>query len=304
MWRKMPPGPTSRPDVAAPVIEAEALPAQRAGAETAAAEVEVPAAESGKAEGHRRAHGAGRAGEAAIPVAAVAKAMDEVVPVPVPGDGGEPGEMAGTDALKAPEPAAPRQAARSPEQAAPAAGTAGTPGVGAAAPAADALALAPVSGTAAAASAAPEAGLMRGEAANAAPAPQAAAVVGQVVVALGKAHEPKIEIRLDPPELGRVHIHLTPTEGGVQAVVAADRPETHDLLRRHADLLARELAEAGYSGVDLQFAAGGDTGTRQEARGALAAFEEVASVVAPLAGPVTAPVQAARLVAGGLDIRL
>lgn len=134
---------------------------------------------------------------------------------------------------------------------------------------------------------------------------QAAAVVGQVAVALGKAHEPKIEIRLDPPELGRVHIHLTPTDtGGVQAVVAADRPETQDLLRRHADLLARELADAGYQGVNLQFAAGGDAGARQQSAEAPAGTE-VASILAPLAvAAATAMVQPARLVTGGLDIRL
>ncbi len=90
------------------------------------------------------------------------------------------------------------------------------------------------------------------------------AVVGQLAFAVGQTHDRRVEIRLDPPELGRVQIHLKPIDGGVQAVVLADRPETQDLLRRHADQLARELGEAGYGSVSLDFAAGGDTEPHRE----------------------------------------
>ena len=89
-------------------------------------------------------------------------------------------------------------------------------------------------------------------------APQPQAVIGQVAVAISKASDRKVEIRLDPPELGRVQIHLTPIDGGVQAVVMAQRPETQDLLRRHAEMLAHELGAAGYGNVSLDFAAGGE----------------------------------------------
>ncbi len=74
----------------------------------------------------------------------------------------------------------------------------------------------------------------------------------------------RVEIRLDPPELGRVHIHLTTTDGGVQAVVVAQRPETHEFLRRHADVLAQELSAAGYGDVSLDFATGGEAATRDD----------------------------------------
>ena len=94
-------------------------------------------------------------------------------------------------------------------------------------------------------------------------APQA--VMAQLAVAIGKASDRRVEIRLDPPELGRVQIHLTPVDGGMQAMVLSDRPETHDLLRRHAEVLARELDAAGYDSVSLDFAAG------HEARAATAA---------------------------------
>ena len=86
-------------------------------------------------------------------------------------------------------------------------------------------------------------------------------------MAIGRTSDDRVEIRLDPPELGRVQIHLTRLDGGVQAVVLADRPETQDLLRRHAEALARELGQAGYDTVSLDFAAGA-RGPRRTRRGA------------------------------------
>jgi hypothetical protein len=129
--------------------------------------------------------------------------------------------------------------------------------------------------------------------------PPPPAVVGQIVVAVAGAEQGSVEIRLDPPELGRVQIHLAPTEGGLQATVLADRPETGDLLRRHAAQLARELGDAGYGEVTLDFAAGGHA-ARDEApppptwTAPLAAVEPAA----PLAP--TAPPRGA----GPLDVRL
>jgi flagellar hook-length control protein FliK len=94
--------------------------------------------------------------------------------------------------------------------------------------------------------------------------PQATAAVpiesiAVTIAARAHAGSSRFEIRLDPPELGRVQIHLTPIDGGVQAMVLADRPETQDLLRRHAEALARELGAAGYGDVQLDFAAGHST---------------------------------------------
>lgn len=83
-------------------------------------------------------------------------------------------------------------------------------------------------------------------------------VTQQITLAVSTATNGTVEIRLDPPELGRVHIHLTPTEqGGVVATVLAERPETHDFLRRHAETLTRDLNAAGYGSVSLEFSTGG-----------------------------------------------
>ncbi|MBP7003066.1 flagellar hook-length control protein FliK [Amaricoccus sp.] len=136
-------------------------------------------------------------------------------------------------------------------------------------------------------------------------APHAAAsprdVAGQITLGVAQAREGQVEIRLDPPELGRVQIRLHATEtGGLQAVVLADRPETQDFLRRHAETLVRDLTEAGYAEVSLEFAAGGDAPERDrppEAAVALAYGQE------PAAGAPAAPARSAAT-AAGLDIRL
>ena len=132
---------------------------------------------------------------------------------------------------------------------------------------------------------------------------QAQAIAGQITLAVGTTRDRRVEIRLDPPELGRVQIQLTPTDGGLQAVVLAERPETQDLLRRHAEVLARDLGDAGYGEVSLDFAAGGQTETREqetraEARPAFGASERPAT-----AADAPAPARR-RPAAGGLDIRL
>jgi flagellar hook-length control protein FliK len=138
--------------------------------------------------------------------------------------------------------------------------------------------------------------------ASAAVAPAGAeprAVVAQVAVAMGKSSEGNVEIRLDPPELGRVQILLQPADGGVQAVVLAQRPETQDLLRRHAELLAQELGAAGFGSVSLDFGGGAPSADRDDRPPA--AWH--AAAFAPVAVEVQ-PARASRSLAGGLDIRL
>ncbi|MEM9169263.1 MAG: flagellar hook-length control protein FliK [Pseudomonadota bacterium] len=67
-----------------------------------------------------------------------------------------------------------------------------------------------------------------------------------------------VEVRLDPPELGKVRINLMlDRTDAVTAVVTAERGDTLDLLRRHADELVKELMRGGYASVDLDFQSGG-----------------------------------------------
>ena len=69
----------------------------------------------------------------------------------------------------------------------------------------------------------------------------------------GKNH---FEIRLDPPELGRIEVRLdVDRDGNVTSRMIADRSDTLDLLRRDASGLERALQDAGLKTADnsLQF---------------------------------------------------
>ncbi|MGP1256268.1 MAG: flagellar hook-length control protein FliK [Kiloniellales bacterium] len=94
-------------------------------------------------------------------------------------------------------------------------------------------------------------------AAQAARLPQPA--VDQVAVRIQKAAaagQDRIQIKLNPAELGRVDVKLDfQADGGVRAVVSVERPETFDLLQRDARSLERALHDAGFKGgqTDLSF---------------------------------------------------
>ncbi len=69
----------------------------------------------------------------------------------------------------------------------------------------------------------------------------------------GKNH---FEIRLDPPELGRIEVRLTvDRDGNTTTRLIADRADTLDLLRRDASELERALQDSGLKTADngLQF---------------------------------------------------
>jgi flagellar hook-length control protein FliK len=63
-----------------------------------------------------------------------------------------------------------------------------------------------------------------------------------------------VDLLLNPAELGRVRISLSPGEAGMTVQILADRPETLDLIRRHIDLLAQDFQSLGYEATDFAFA--------------------------------------------------
>jgi flagellar hook-length control protein FliK len=66
------------------------------------------------------------------------------------------------------------------------------------------------------------------------------------VVAKVKEGDRQFDIRLDPPELGRVDVQLSVTrDGQAQAHVMADKPQTLDALQRDQQTLHRALKDAG-----------------------------------------------------------
>ncbi|MEO0388857.1 MAG: flagellar hook-length control protein FliK [Pseudomonadota bacterium] len=109
-----------------------------------------------------------------------------------------------------------------------------------------------------------------------------------------------VEIRLDPPELGRVRIGFSGLDGALTGTITAERPEIEALLRRHADALERTLADAGFSGVTLNFGRtphGGGEGGFSAAEAAFQPEGDPAVVLAEVPGGTLAG-------ASGLDIRL
>jgi flagellar hook-length control protein FliK len=83
---------------------------------------------------------------------------------------------------------------------------------------------------------------------HAAVAPEAVplAAVPIAIVTRAEAGERKFEIRLDPPDLGRIDVQLNvDSNGRATSHLVVDRADTLDLLRRDAPVLERALQSAG-----------------------------------------------------------
>lgn len=66
-----------------------------------------------------------------------------------------------------------------------------------------------------------------------------------------------VELALAPEELGRLTISLQQEGDFVRVSMMAERPETLDLLRRHAGDLLADLRQSGFSGASFSFGQGG-----------------------------------------------
>ena len=109
-----------------------------------------------------------------------------------------------------------------------------------------------------------------------------------------------VELTLNPAELGRVRISMAPGDGTIIVTVLAERGETLDLMRRHADMLAQEFHELGYDAAEFEFGqrnTGADPET-DERSPALATAIEAASQPAPH------PLSSVSLSSDRVDIRL
>ncbi|WP_168193216.1 flagellar hook-length control protein FliK [Rhodophyticola sp. CCM32] len=107
------------------------------------------------------------------------------------------------------------------------------------------------------------------------------------------------EIALDPPELGRVRMVFNQIDGVMALSITADRPETLDLMRRHADLLAQEFFRAGLGDTAFSFQQREDN----PASGSPTTGEQGTKTPAPEdPAPVTGPGHSTH--DGALDLRL
>ncbi|MEM9147090.1 MAG: flagellar hook-length control protein FliK [Pseudomonadota bacterium] len=125
------------------------------------------------------------------------------------------------------------------------------------------------------------------------------ALVPQIASAIAAQQAPgRIDVQLDPPELGRIEITLDIADSGLRATLSAERAGTGDMIRRHAELMLQQLQDAGFSDVDLRF---GDS--QRDARDD-SERPEFRGQTADGATAETAPVRVATATETGLDLRL
>jgi len=115
----------------------------------------------------------------------------------------------------------------------------------------------------------------------------------------------RFEIRLDPPEMGRIDIRMeVRRDGHVMAHLTVEKPETLELLQRDARALQQALNNAGLDADEnsLNFSLH-DQNADEDRRNAAGSEPDSAGV--DDADPATAPVYNVNLSAtGGIDIRV
>ncbi|MFV0244269.1 MAG: flagellar hook-length control protein FliK [Qingshengfaniella sp.] len=89
------------------------------------------------------------------------------------------------------------------------------------------------------------------------PADFARVVMPQLVEHVRPGGPREIEMSLNPAELGRIRMSIAMRDDGVTISVISERPETQDLLRRHAAMLEQEFQSLGYTDVNVGFANSG-----------------------------------------------
>jgi flagellar hook-length control protein FliK len=89
------------------------------------------------------------------------------------------------------------------------------------------------------------------------------------IAAQAKAGNNRFEIRLDPPELGRIDVRLdVDQDGNVKSRLVIERSDTYDLLRKDSSTLERALQQAGLKTSDngLEFTLRDQGSAQREAR--------------------------------------
>jgi hypothetical protein len=122
----------------------------------------------------------------------------------------------------------------------------------------------------------------------------------QIAEAMRAAPGNRVDLTLMPEELGRVTISFQTEGDALRVHLMADRPETLDLLRRHAPELAADLRAQGYDTTSFSFGRSGHPPSAYAAPvGATEADLPAAADPAP-----TAPRPLPADVIGTLDLRL
>ena len=79
-------------------------------------------------------------------------------------------------------------------------------------------------------------------------------VADRLALSVGVMESGRVEVRLDPPELGSVVMEFSSEDGPLHAVIRVEREETLQLMKRHTEVLLAQLAAAGHDSATLEFA--------------------------------------------------
>ena len=142
---------------------------------------------------------------------------------------------------------------------------------------------------------------------NAAHRPEAPRMIAaQLAEAFAAKGEQKVEVSLNPQELGHVRMRVIAAESGITMVIHTERPETGDLMRRHIHELAEEFRRMGYEDVSFEFS-GGEAGSGQpgqDSDGGSALARSADAAGAGTADGKEAEKQNLRLGSSGVDMRV
>lgn len=128
---------------------------------------------------------------------------------------------------------------------------------------------------------------------------QPALIAQQLAVALAASDTGTTEVTLNPEELGRVRLSLTPSDTGITVSILAERPDTADLMRRHLDTLTREFQAIGYDDVTFDFSGDGSAAPDQQTQDGAPLDQPADSDPVP---PI--PAEIAMLSLASLDLKL
>lgn len=127
----------------------------------------------------------------------------------------------------------------------------------------------------------------------------------QLTEAFASKGQRKVDVVLNPKELGRVKMQLATSESGVKVVIHAERSDTIDLMRKHVGELQKEFENMGFESISFEFSSG-DTQSQSQQMDAQA--EQVSSNSAAEADDETIaapqPIQTLSLGGSGLDMRV
>lgn len=126
----------------------------------------------------------------------------------------------------------------------------------------------------------------------------AQSVVAQIATVAEASKTGRVEVKLDPEELGKVTLNLITSDRAITVLIATERVETLDLMRRNIEMLGQEFRQMGYQDVSFAFREQG--GEKREWDGAADRIDDASDEHVLNDSPT-----ATRQVADGhLDIRL